>query len=97
MCCTACIMHVFTCSTPSSLQLPEDSSLSEECKDLLSKLLQRNPSDRISFEDFFAHPFVDLDKKHSKEYFRSGVSVRDWVEGVCACLRIHRVGVCWCV
>ena len=57
--------------------------MSEECKDLLSKLLQRNPLDRISFKDFFAHPFVDLDKKYSKEYFHSGVSVRDWGGGVC--------------
>lgn len=35
--------------------------LSETCKDLLRGLLQRNPSNRISFETFFNHPFVDLE------------------------------------
>lgn len=35
--------------------------LSETCKDLLKRLLQRNPQDRISFEQFFNHPFIDLE------------------------------------
>jgi serine/threonine-protein kinase ULK/ATG1 len=60
---------------PRPIQLPDDSSLSEECRDLLSKLLQRNPEDRMSFEEFFAHPFVDLDQKCANEYFHKGQSL----------------------
>jgi hypothetical protein len=42
-------------------QIPTHIMLSDTCKDLLIGLLQRNPNDRISFERFFNHPFVDLD------------------------------------
>jgi hypothetical protein len=27
----------------------------------LLRLLKRNPDERIAFEEFFSHPFVDLD------------------------------------
>ncbi|KXZ54358.1 hypothetical protein GPECTOR_5g439 [Gonium pectorale] len=33
-------------------------SLSPGCRLLLSQLLRRNPTERISFDDFFAHPFL---------------------------------------
>lgn len=32
--------------------------LSGPCKSLLGRLLQRNPVERISFEEFFTHPFL---------------------------------------
>ncbi|XP_074458110.1 serine/threonine-protein kinase ULK3 isoform X5 [Larus michahellis] len=32
-----------------------------ECRDLLGQLLERDPLKRISFEHFFAHPFVDME------------------------------------
>ena len=41
--------------------LPPNSSISTKCKDLLIRCLQRDPDERISFEDFFAHPFIDLE------------------------------------
>uniref|UniRef100_H2Y8Q1 Serine/threonine-protein kinase ULK3 n=1 Tax=Ciona savignyi TaxID=51511 RepID=H2Y8Q1_CIOSA len=40
---------------------------SDECKDLLRGLLQRDPDTRISFDDFFNHSFVDLEHKPSQE------------------------------
>lgn len=43
------------------IQIPTHIMLSETCKDLLKRLLQRNPAERISFDNFFKHPFVDLD------------------------------------
>ncbi|KAL6277996.1 hypothetical protein ACE6H2_021597 [Prunus campanulata] len=41
------------------LQFPSDSSnLSSECKDLCQKLLRRNPVERLTFEEFFNHPYL---------------------------------------
>jgi hypothetical protein len=51
----------------SNQKLPIHSNFSETCKDLISKLLKRNPEDRINFEQFFNHPFVDLDHMPSNE------------------------------
>ncbi|KAK9708573.1 Serine/threonine-protein kinase, variant 3 [Basidiobolus ranarum] len=32
--------------------------ISEELKDLIRRLLKRNPTERLSFEDFFVHPYI---------------------------------------
>ncbi|XP_022935209.1 serine/threonine-protein kinase ATG1c-like [Cucurbita moschata] len=41
------------------LHFPSDiNDLSFECKDLCRKLLRRNPVERLTFEEFFKHPFV---------------------------------------
>ncbi|XP_076465015.1 serine/threonine-protein kinase ULK3-like [Babylonia areolata] len=42
------------------VELPPGVQVSDHCRDLLLRLLQRNPDDRISFDEFFDHPFVDL-------------------------------------
>ncbi|KAI5941564.1 Serine/threonine-protein kinase ULK3 [Manis javanica] len=42
------------------IELPLRLPLSRDCRDLLQRLLERDPSRRISFQDFFAHPWVDL-------------------------------------
>ncbi|XP_020954705.1 serine/threonine-protein kinase ULK3 isoform X8 [Sus scrofa] len=39
----------------------------EDCRDLLQRLLERDPNRRISFQDFFAHPWVDLEHMPSGE------------------------------
>ncbi|RNA33276.1 serine threonine- kinase ULK3 [Brachionus plicatilis] len=43
------------------IKIPSHVMLSETCKDLLKRLLQRNPEERIKFEEFFGHPFVDME------------------------------------
>ncbi|XP_038177483.1 serine/threonine-protein kinase ULK3 isoform X1 [Arvicola amphibius] len=43
------------------IELPLRPQLSLDCRDLLQRLLERDPSRRISFKDFFAHPWVDLE------------------------------------
>ncbi|VDO46876.1 unnamed protein product, partial [Onchocerca flexuosa] len=45
-----------------SINFPMNVHLSHVCLDLLQALLVRNPRDRITFERFFTHPFVDLAK-----------------------------------
>ncbi|NWT11253.1 ULK3 kinase, partial [Vireo altiloquus] len=47
--------------SPFPPQLPSRPQLSLECRDLLGQLLERDPLKRISFERFFAHPFVDME------------------------------------
>ncbi|XP_041274894.1 serine/threonine-protein kinase ULK3 isoform X2 [Onychostruthus taczanowskii] len=47
--------------SPFPPQLPSRPQLSQECRDLLARLLERDPQKRISFECFFGHPFVDME------------------------------------
>ncbi|XP_066885457.1 serine/threonine-protein kinase ULK3 isoform X2 [Kogia breviceps] len=49
------------------IELPLRPALSQDCRDLLQRLLERDPSRRISFQDFFAHPWVDLEHMPSGE------------------------------
>ncbi|VDK31668.1 unnamed protein product [Gongylonema pulchrum] len=48
-----------------SINFPMNVRLSFDCLDLLQALLVRNPRHRITFERFFAHPFVGLAKAAS--------------------------------
>lgn len=43
------------------IEIPPGARVSQDCRDLLLRLLERDPSKRILFEEFFTHPFVDLD------------------------------------
>nr|XP_023408683.1 serine/threonine-protein kinase ULK3 isoform X4 [Loxodonta africana] len=49
------------------IELPLRPLLSRDCRDLLQRLLERDPGRRISFQDFFAHPWVDLEHMPSGE------------------------------
>ncbi|XP_019523538.1 PREDICTED: serine/threonine-protein kinase ULK3 isoform X3 [Hipposideros armiger] len=49
------------------IELPLRPPLSRDCRDLLQRLLERDPSRRISFQDFFTHPWVDLEHMPSGE------------------------------
>ncbi|XP_065762785.1 serine/threonine-protein kinase ULK3 isoform X3 [Muntiacus reevesi] len=56
------------------IELPLRPQLSQDCRDLLQRLLERDPSRRISFQDFFAHPWVDLEHMPSGESLARAVS-----------------------
>uniref|UniRef100_A0A8D2KT87 Serine/threonine-protein kinase ULK3 n=1 Tax=Varanus komodoensis TaxID=61221 RepID=A0A8D2KT87_VARKO len=43
------------------IELPSRPRLSLECRDLLQGLLKRDPKQRLSFQAFFTHPFVDME------------------------------------
>ncbi|XP_019430768.1 PREDICTED: serine/threonine-protein kinase ATG1c-like isoform X2 [Lupinus angustifolius] len=54
------------------LQFPPDNrSLSIDCKDLCQKLLRRNPVERLTFEEFFNHPFLSQKQPERDESLRS--------------------------
>ena len=61
--------------------------MSQHCKHLLNGLLQRDPVKRISFNDFFGHPFIDLEHMPSKESFSKAVR--------CFLLIMHEVLTLW--
>ncbi|XP_038639985.1 serine/threonine-protein kinase ULK3 [Scyliorhinus canicula] len=44
-----------------AIELPPGARVSGDCRDLLVRLLERDPERRIIFEEFFTHPLVDLD------------------------------------
>uniref|UniRef100_A0A672I504 Serine/threonine-protein kinase ULK3 n=1 Tax=Salarias fasciatus TaxID=181472 RepID=A0A672I504_SALFA len=49
------------------IELPPGARVSKDCRDLLLRLLVRNPDSRITFAEFFTHPFVDLEHMPSAE------------------------------
>lgn len=54
-------------------QLPPGARVSKDCRDLLLRLLERNPDARITFAEFFTHPFVDLEHMSSAESLTKAV------------------------
>ncbi|KAG0469310.1 hypothetical protein HPP92_018638 [Vanilla planifolia] len=40
------------------LHFPSDNNLSNECLDLCKRMLRQNPVERLTFEEFFNHPFL---------------------------------------
>lgn len=66
------------------IELPLRPPLSRDCRDLLQRLLERDPSRRMSFQDFFTHPWVDLEHMPSGESAARAVSSpvgTGWGEG----------------
>ncbi|KAL0167439.1 hypothetical protein M9458_035661, partial [Cirrhinus mrigala] len=47
--------------------MPPGARVSRDCRDLLLRLLERDPDSRITFDEFFLHPFVDLEHMPSAE------------------------------
>lgn len=45
------------------------------CKDLLMALLKHNPADRITYNEFFAHEFLDLEHAPTKENYDKAVAL----------------------
>ncbi|KAL9678949.1 hypothetical protein QQ045_016801 [Rhodiola kirilowii] len=48
---------------------PNNENLSSECKDLCKKLLRRNPVERLTFEEFFNHPFLSAKQAENSSRF----------------------------
>uniref|UniRef100_T1JMQ7 Serine/threonine-protein kinase ULK3 n=1 Tax=Strigamia maritima TaxID=126957 RepID=T1JMQ7_STRMM len=66
---------------PSPIEIPYGAQISRSCRDLLTKLLKRNPVERISFEDFFNHQFLDLEHTPScRSYEKAAEIIADAVK-----------------
>jgi len=46
--------------TDSAIKIPTNVKLSAEVEDLLKRLLERKPEQRITFDEFFNHPFITV-------------------------------------
>jgi len=57
------------------IRMPCSVKLSPECHHLLVSLLQKNPNQRISFQDFFSHPFLDLNHMPCLESYNKGCGI----------------------
>ncbi|XP_023930157.1 serine/threonine-protein kinase ULK3 [Lingula anatina] len=57
------------------VEIPFGVNISDGCRDLLLRLLQREPEKRISFEDFFSHPYIDLEHIPSKNSLNEAISL----------------------
>lgn len=51
------------------IELPKTAKISNECLDLLTRLLQHDPDKRIDFEEYFKHEFLDLKHFLNEENF----------------------------
>ncbi|XP_059462546.1 serine/threonine-protein kinase ATG1c-like isoform X2 [Corylus avellana] len=60
------------------LPFPQDiQGLSSYCKDLCQKLLRRNPVERLTFEEFFNHPFLSQKQPAASPRSRSSSRLAD--------------------
>ncbi|XP_031828727.1 unc-51 like kinase 3 homolog Aduk isoform X2 [Nomia melanderi] len=57
------------------IELPKGCHVSCECKNLLLSLLKHDPDERITFDDFFAHDFLDLVHAPTKENYEKAVEL----------------------
>ncbi|KAL6265553.1 hypothetical protein P5V15_002348 [Pogonomyrmex californicus] len=57
------------------IEIPKASHVSATCKDLLMALLKHNPADRITYDEFFAHDFLDLEHAPTKENYDKAVAL----------------------
>ncbi|KAA3676905.1 uncharacterized protein DEA37_0006862, partial [Paragonimus westermani] len=55
--------------------LPSDVTISSNCASLIRRLLKRHPTERMSHEEFFEHPFVDLEHAPSADSLDKAVSI----------------------
>ncbi|KAF4519166.1 hypothetical protein B566_EDAN008229, partial [Ephemera danica] len=57
------------------IEMPPGGRVSPACQDLLSRLLQPDPSKRIDFCDFFNHPFLDLEHAPGPESLKTAAKL----------------------
>ncbi|XP_015608023.1 serine/threonine-protein kinase ULK3 isoform X2 [Cephus cinctus] len=57
------------------IELPKGCHVSSECKALLMSLLKHNPNERITFEEFFSHDFLDLVHAPTQDNYDKAVAL----------------------
>lgn len=57
------------------IEIPINAKISPECEDLLTRLLQHNPDNRITFDEFFNHDFVDLKHAPSDQNMEKAIEI----------------------
>ena len=57
--------------------IPKGHKITDTCRDLLARCLERDPQRRIEYEEFFNHQFLDLEHMPSEE---SGLKVKTIID-----------------
>lgn len=57
------------------IEIPANVKISNECEDLLTRLLQHDPEKRISFQEFFNHDFIDMKHAPSDENMEKAIEI----------------------
>lgn len=60
---------------PRPIEIPYGVRISSKCRDLLHRLLERDPDKRITFDDFFKHEFLDLNHMASPDCYSKAVDL----------------------
>lgn len=62
------------------ITISSTAAISSDCRDIMTRLLVHDPEQRISFQQFFDHPFLDLKHNASDEvsYFDRSLFRRDF-------------------
>lgn len=63
-----------------SIQMPDQNNLTANCKDFLYRLLQHDPKSRMNYEEFFKHPFLDLEHVPSEANFKKALKILNEAE-----------------
>lgn len=61
--------------TRQKIELPANVKISVECEDLLTRLLQHDPDQRITFQEFFNHDFIDMKHAPSDENMEKAIQI----------------------
>ena len=69
------LMQKITSEQP--IIIPKGAKISQSCRDLLKRCLERNPSKRIEYEEFFSHEFLDLEHIPGEESHSKTVTLID--------------------
>ena len=56
------------------VQIPFGVEISDRCRHLILGLLIRDPEQRMSFDEFLSHPFIDLKHRPSADALSTAVS-----------------------
>ncbi|GFT60173.1 hypothetical protein NPIL_84961 [Nephila pilipes] len=57
------------------IEIPYGAQVSEKCRELILSLLRRDPNERITFEEFFNHQYVDMEHMPTAETYSKGVDL----------------------
>ncbi|KAK3910588.1 Serine/threonine-protein kinase ULK3 [Frankliniella fusca] len=57
------------------IDVPKCASVSAQCRDLLTRLLKHDPEQRIDFETFFKHSYLDLEHFPSEESLQKAIDL----------------------
>lgn len=56
-------------------QIPKCAAVSAQCRDLLTRLLKHDPEQRIDYESFFKHDYLDLEHYPCEESLQKAIDL----------------------